>query len=204
MKKSPRSVLLAILVTVVLVGAPLAYFLNAEKLKTRDLSYENDRMTAQLAAAEEAAKSGTGEMLFYDLNGLDLASATSKEVAFTDLFTAEDLNARATDCGTTVEANYFENLVAQFADVKGMQYSFAADAEGTEVYNVTVFPNAPKYKDLAAFAKDYMACSVGGTAAARMNENKLMFVGSCSAAYGETVPAMTCSDIKNKLVLEFN
>ena len=56
MKKSPRSVLLAILVTVVLVGAPLAYFLNAEKLKTRDLSYENDRMTAQLAAAEEACE----------------------------------------------------------------------------------------------------------------------------------------------------
>lgn len=202
MKKSP-SALLAVFVTILLVGAPLAYLLNSEKLETRDLSYENDRMNAELALLQEAAAT-EGEMLFYDLNGLDLAGPASKEVAFTDMFTVEGLKNTAADCGDTVEEGYFENLLTTFADTKGMQYSFTTDGVAPETYTVTVFPNTSNYKDLASFTDDFNACSVGGTWATRMNESKLMFKSSCSAAYGEEVPALTCADIQEKLVVEFN
>lgn len=202
MKKSASSVLLAILVTVVLVGAPLAYFFNAERLKASDLALENAQMTEQLASLEAAAKASAGEMLFYDLNGVD-ATASSKEVAFTDLFTAENLNARAADCSETVEANHFEDLVAKFADVKGMQYSFTSNTDAEEVFTATVFPNAAEYKDLAAFVGDYNACSIGGTSAVRMNEKKILFYSPCGSGYAEA-PTLSCSDIKSKVEVEFN
>ena len=202
MKKSP-SALLAVFVTILLVGAPLAYLLNSEKLETRDLSYENDRMNAELTMLRESSLTTEGEMLFYDLGTLD-ATATSKEVAFSDMFTVEGLKNITADCSETVEEGYFENLLTTFADVTGMQYSFTTDGVAPETYTVTVFPNTSNYKDLASFTNDFNACSVGGTWATRMNESKLMFKSSCSAAYGEEIPALTCADIQEKLVVEFN
>ncbi len=200
MKKS-RSVPLAMLVTFILVAAPLGYFWNSEKLENRDLSYENERMAAELATA--AAKAAEGEMLFYDLNGLAV-TAESKAISFSDFYSIDDLNARAADCEKTVDPNYYTSLTAQFGE--GMQYSFTSYASGAteEVYTVTVFPNGPEYKDLAAFAADFPSCSVGLVEPARMNQDKLTFESACSAAYGDEVPALTCADIQKDLILEFN
>lgn len=201
MKKSSAP-LLAVLVTILLMGVPLAFLLNSEKLSNRDLAYENSRLTAELAAAEEARSSQEGEMLFYDLNGLDVTAA-SKEVTFTDLLTLEDLTSRAEECETVVEANHFEDLIAKFSEVKGMQYSFTSNTDPEEVFEVTVFPNVPEYKDLAAFRADYPACSVGLVNAASMNQSKLMFTSACGAGYAES-PTLACADIQKGLVLEFN
>ncbi len=179
MKKSP-SALLAVFVTILLIGVPLAFLLNNEKLISRDLSYENSRLTAELAAAEEARSSQEGEMLFYDLNGLDV-TATSKEVAFTDLYTVEGLKNLAADCSDTVEEGYFENLLTTFADVKGMEYTFTSNQTPSDKYTVTAFPNAANYKDFAT----------------------LMFASACGGGYDET-PPLACADIEAKLQVEFN
>ena len=203
MKKS-RSVLLAILVTFILVASPLTYLWQTESLENRDLSYENNRLSSEIAVAEEARLAAEGEMLFYDLNGLNV-TAESKEVAFSDVFTTDELNARAADCAKTVDPSYYTTLANAFAEVKGLQYSFSSNTDEGEVYTVTVFPNAPEYKDLGEFQADFELCSAGGTAAVRMNQEKLMFNGSCSAAYtDENMPTLACSDIEEDLVLEFN
>lgn len=200
MKKS-RSLPLAIVLTALLVGAPLGYFLNSLRLEKETLVSQNTELNSEIETLKTAVTT-EGEMLFYDLNGLS-ATASSKAVSFAELFTAEDLNARAIDCAKTTEAGYFEGLTTQLAEVEGVQYSFTANEAESEVYTVTVFPNAAEYRDLAEFQADFEACSVGGTAAARMNEEALMFASACSAAYEET-PALTCSDIQEGLVLEFN
>lgn len=201
MKKSSKTFKWLILLT--FLAVPLTWF-HLEKFKeTEALQVERDTLEANLKTCEENAEAS--ELgLIYDLDGLDVTVA-QKEVAFADIFDAKTLEAAATgDCAKTVAEGYFDELLAKFSEVKGVEYSFTANGIDNEVYTVTLFPNASEYTALGQFKNDFEVCAVGGLQPARMNESNLLFTGSCTATYGEEVPALTCTDIKDQLTLEFN
>lgn len=204
MKKTSKKSIILILVLVAL-AIPLAWFHLNKFEEVRLLESEKDALATELQLCQEASE--VDELgLFYELNGLEDVAVTQKEVAFADLFTAEDLEAQATgDCAKTPEEGYFETLVSKFEGVKGVQYDFTGNEMGAETYTITLFPNEAGYGTSASFEEDFEICSAGGSAyPARMNENVLMFTSGCSAGYGDEIPALTCADIKEALSVEFN
>lgn len=203
MKKSTKSFSLVLLLIVLAV--PLVW-LHLEKFEEiRTLQYDNDYLTASLATCEEEASKTETPTLFYELNGLEV-TVTEKTVNFSDLFTEESLTKQAVgDCGKTIDEGYFASLTEAFQNRTGTQYSFTANGFESEVYTVTIFPNATHYPGVETFQNDFEICSVGGTTyPSRMNEEALLFTSGCGAGYGEEIPALTCADIQEKLTIEFN
>lgn len=198
-----KKTLVNVLLTLVLVAAPLAYiaadrFVIADQLEMKMNVCEN---TLNEKEAQELATAA--DPLFYDLNGLNVA-VSKKQVSFTDLFTAKDLYSRVENCNQTLVEGYIDELVSSFEGKSGYQYKFTSNTDPDESYVVTLFPNVHEYKAIKDFHADFPACDAGLTGAGNMNTKWLRFNSSCGAGYGEELPTLSCVEISQKLSLEFN
>lgn len=123
--------------------------------------------------------------LSYSLEGVSANVFVSTEL-FAD-YTAKDLKGMSDECGTTYEADHFENLIEEFSGSRKVVYTFSyADPSQDGNYRVTVVPNAPRYTTLEDFQKDFDICAAGGDLYPQMiSEDWLVFTNSCGSGYDD-------------------
>lgn len=122
-----------------------------------------------------------GGLLIYDLGNLK-AKATVIEKPFD--YTAEQLQAMASECGTQFSANHFALLVEKFKDASYKVYAFeylGGQEADQNTYYISLLPNAAGYQNFEDFKEDFNQCFVGITAAPIMlNKDWLVFDSGCS------------------------
>jgi hypothetical protein len=196
-----------VLLTAIIVAAPHGYFARvhfvAQEKQISDLEGELIDEQIKSFQAEVAFSQDTTKPLFYDLGDLNVTVKRSS-VNFTDLFTAKELYSRVENCNQTVVEGYIDELLDSFEGKSGYQYTFTSNTDPDEAYVVTLFPNVPGYKAVEDFRADFPACDAGLTGAGNMNAKWLRFNSPCGAGYGGDLPTLSCSDISQKLSLEFN
>lgn len=157
------------------------------------LTKENKMLLEDLQNAtgipvESGDKTGVEDIelpLRYSLEGVPANVFVSTEL-FAD-YTAKDLKEMSDECGTTYEADHFENLIEEFSGSRKVVYTFSYnDPTQDGNYVVTLVPNAPRYTTLEDFQKDFDICAAGGNMYPQMmNEEWLVFTNSCGSGYDD-------------------
>lgn len=160
----------AVLLTAVVVGAPLGYFgvSNYNAAHTFETQRNTCEENLNTAMEEAQAAASSDEPLTVSLgvnNGVT-------HDAFTQSFDLAALQANAKECESTVTDEDLTAIADQFKDVEGQRYTFSYE-DVTHEY--TVLPNLAKFKTMDEFKKYFDVCALGGSYPIRMNANWLVF-----------------------------
>lgn len=170
------------------------------KLEQEKVELTNNLQTKENKLQEATSVSST-DPLFYSLDGIP---ATVKKEIIPFNYTVENLEFRATECGSFHEKGYFDNLVNTFKDTNIVVYTFTytGDGQGPNSYTLKVLPNKMRYKTFYDFKNDFDICGAGGEYTIRMSNKWLLISSGCGSGYddGSGRPA-GCSEIKDKVLL---
>ncbi|HBB38347.1 MAG: hypothetical protein UV82_C0009G0048 [Candidatus Magasanikbacteria bacterium GW2011_GWD2_43_18] len=134
----------------------------------------------------------------YSTSGVS-TSVSQKTAPF--VYTANQLESMAKECGTKHEADYFDKLVTKFSGSSKTIYNFkyTGESQGFDTFVVTLLPNKAGYTSLDQFKKDFDLCYAAGDAYPTMlNDNWLLFMSSCGSggSDGSNKP-IGCQEVKD-------
>lgn len=113
---------------------------------------------------------------------------SKKEFNVLDQFSAATLRDQSQECGTNQTEQYFQNLLQQYVDRKGVQYSFQyqGESQGSGIWTVTVIPNRGAYRTDLGFKSDFDMCFAGGDKyPSLMTDSYLLFISSCGSGFDD-------------------
>ena len=173
-KSSTMSIVLAIIITAIVVGGGV-YFWQQSKV------IQEEVVTTVATETTTTNKEEAKEPFTYSTSGVS-ASVSQKTAPF--VYTANQLESMAEECGNKHEAGYFDKLVTKFSGSSKTIYNFKyiGESQESDTFVVTLLPNKAGYTSLAQFKKDFDLCYAAGDAYPEMlNDNWLLFMSSCGS-----------------------
>lgn len=120
---------------------------------------------------------------------VDESKVSVEKTMFPSDYTAGFFAARAGDCGTEHDAEYFKGLANRFGGSSKIVYVFTYLGESQEkgkTYTVTVLENKAGYETLEQFKADFDLCSAGGKEYPKMvSKDWLLLEDSCGSGFAE-------------------
>lgn len=146
------------------------------------------KLTDQQNTATTNQGTVTGEKITYTKNDA-LFTVTKREFRIAEQFTASALTDKSLECGTNKTEQYFQDLLAQYANATGTEYDFQYKgvSQDPAVWTVRVIPNVPGYAALDGFGSDFDICAAGGDAYPMLlSKQNLLFISSCGTGFDDS------------------